>query len=817
LTTAGNNCGKREAERGHLKKLKSQKSKQERKGGRRKHTSTSPSAEPKAGQHSDKAQAPAKIIVLVSLVLVGLILYIYAPSWRYGFLTYDDAIYVSQNPQVSHGLTRQGFIWAFTTGHAANWHPVTWLSHMLDVQIFGMAAGLHHLINVIFHIANTLLLFWLLLRITGSSGRSAVIAALFAVHPLHVESVAWIAERKDVLSTFLGFLTIHAYVNYVRKPRQSTMLGVALIYALGLMAKPMLVTLPFLMILLDLWPLRRMHFEPRQLHVLKQLIFEKAPLFIFAGLSCIATVAAQSRGRAVASMQLFPLHLRAANAAVSYAVYIGKMLWPSNLIPSYFYRPSPAWLVLSSISILLLITIFAIRIGSRYPFVVAGWLWYLVSLFPVIGLLQVGVQARADRYTYIPIIGLFVIAVWGATELLNSRRQKIMLAVAAGSFVGLLAVAARNQVGYWKNDFTLWDHAVRTDPGNSYARSNYADALMSRGDLAGAVEQLTEALRITPLAETHDTLGIALYKRGLVSEALTHHYAAIRLNPQMASAHANLGIIFLSQKKIEEAAARFREALKLDPQNPEILYDSGLALTKLGKNEEAVALYKTALGMRPSDPALLGNILFALGKHGEAVEQYENSLKMKPDSASAEMQNSFGVALYKQGMLNEALPHYYEAIRIKPGFADPHSNLGIILSSQNRIQEGMAQFREALKLDPQNPEILYNLGLTLARRGNNEEAIMLYKAALEINPSYADARRELGNALFVRGKYGEAVEQYAISMKIKPDSAKTHNNMGLALRLLHREKEAVDQFHEALRIDPNCIEAQRNLADAAYR
>ena len=479
--------------------MKPQKGKQERKGGRRsygKRSSSGPSAESTAG-HPDKTRVPAKTIVLVSLVLIGLTLYVYAPSWRHGFLTYDDSIYVSQNDHVSQGLTKQGFIWAFTTGHAANWHPLTWLSHMLDVQTFGMAAGPHHLVNVILHIANALLLFWLLLRITGAWGRSAVIAALFAVHPLHVESVAWIAERKDVFSAFWGFLTLHVYVNYVRKPRQGTMLFVAVIFALGLLAKPMLVTLPLLMMILDLWPFRRIHFESGQFPILKRLIFEKTPLFILAGLSCIATIAAQSRGSAVASMELIPLHLRAANAVVSYAVYIGKMLWPSDLIPGYFYRPPAAWLVLLSISILLLISIFALRIGSRYPFVIAGWLWYLVSLLPVIGLIQVGTQARADRYTYIPIIGLFVIVVWGTTELLNTRRQIAALAAFACISGGFLAFAARNQVGYWKNDITLWEHAVRTDPGNGYARANYGMALKSRGDLTGAVEQLTEALRIT--------------------------------------------------------------------------------------------------------------------------------------------------------------------------------------------------------------------------------------------------------------------------------------------------------------------------------
>jgi protein O-mannosyl-transferase len=808
--------------------MKSQKRKLERKGGKRIYDKQSSSSMPleeedlKERGHFKNLQISPKIMLWVSLALVGVILYIYAPSWHFGFLDYDDQLYVSQNYQVSRGLTWQGSIWAFTTGHAANWHPITWLSHMMDVQIFGMAAGPHHVVNMVFHIANTLLLFWLLLRTTGAWGRSSMVAALFAVHPLHVESVVWIAERKDVLSAFLGIVTLHLYVNYIRRPQLRKMLLVAAVFALGVMAKPMLVTLPFLMILFDLWPLRRMKYQTGQGQTVKRLIGEKIPLFVLAVLSGIATLVAQSRGGAVSGFEAVSLFLRATNAVVSYLIYIVKMLWPSGLIPNYYLRPSPAWLVILSVLILISISLLVMRIGKRYPFVVTGWLWYLVSLLPVIGLIQVGMQARADRYAYIPTIGLFVIAIWGTAELLEGRRyKKPVLEVVACVLIGFLAVAARNQVGYWKNDITLWAHAIQTDPLNSVARANYGLALAARDDLAGAIEQLSESLRAAPLfAEAHNNLGWILHKQGRLSESLPHFYEAIRLKPTLPNAHANLGIVLLDQKKFGEADAQFREALRLNPRNLELLFAIGLALAKQGKNEEALMQYKAALDINPSYADAhreLGNALFGQGKYGEAIEHYRMSLKIQPDSAPAEIHNMLGVALFRQGRLSEALPHYYEAIRIKPNFSDAHANLGIILTAQDKIGEALAQFREALKLNPQDPVILYDLGLALAKQGKNEEALMQYKAALNINPSYADAHRELGNVLFVQEKYGEAVEHYRMSLSIQPDSAKTHNNLGLALMQLNRREEAIMHFNEALQIDPNCAEAQRNLAKIMHR
>jgi protein O-mannosyl-transferase len=802
--------------------MKPQKIQLKRKGGTLNHGEHSRSSMPPEGEalgergHSKNLQTSAKIIFCISLALAGVILYIYAPSWHFGFLKCDDPLYVSENYQVSRGLTWQGFIWAFTTGYAANWHPVTWLSHMIDVQIFGMAAGPHHLINMVFHIANTLLLFWLLLRTTGAWGRSAMVAALFAVHPLHVESVAWIAERKDVLSTFLGILTLHLYVNYIRRPHLRKMLLVAAVFALGLMAKPMLVTLPFLMILFDLWPLCRINYQPGQGQTLQRLLYEKIPLFILAVLSGIATLIAQSRGGTISSFEVTPLYLRATNTVVSYLMYIVKMLWPSELIPIYFYRPSPAWLIIISVLILILISLLAMRISKRYPFVVAGWLWYLVSLLPVIGLIQVGTQSRADRYTYIPLIGLFVIAAWGTAEFLEKRRyKKSMLAVVACILIGFLAGAARNQASRWKSDALLWEHAIRIDPHNSVARMNYGIVLADRGDLAGALEQFSESVRATPLfAEAHNNLGVTLFKQGRPGEALPHLYEAIRLKPRIANVHANLGAVLLEQKKVEEAVAHFREALKSDPQNPNTLYIIGLALAKQGKNEEALVQYRAALKSNPSHADAhreMGAVLFAQGKYGEAAEHYRMSLEIQPDSTPAEIHNMLGLALFKQSRLGEALPHYYEAIRIKPDFSDAHANLGIILSAQNKGGEAVAQFREALKRDPQNAEILYDLGLALAKQGKNEEALVQYEAALNSNPSYAEALRELGNVLFIQEKFGEAVEHYRKSLKIQPDSAKTHNNIGLALGMLNRKKEAIMHFNEALRIDPNCIEAQSNL------
>src|SRR6202167_1037861 len=527
--------------------------------------------------------------VCVALIAANLI--VYASAWHHGFVNYDDDDYVTTNPVVLRGLTWHGVAWAFTTGYAVNWHPLTWLSHMLDVQLYGLDPGLHHLTNLLFHIVNTLLLFGLLHRMTRALGRSAFVAGLFAVHPLHVESVAWVAERKDVLSTLFWMLTLWAYQEYARRPGLRRYWAVLLFFALGLMAKPMLVTLPFVLLLLDFWPLGRVGIGPNSAGgwalsrdgwaTMRRLVFEKLPLLALAVVSSIVTFAIHRRGGAVISFAAAPLHIRMANALVSYVAYIGKMLWPARLAVLYPYAQSlPLWWLAGAFLGLMGISFAVIRAGPRHPYLSVGWFWYLGTLVPVIGLIQVGDQAMADRYTYVPLIGLFIIVAWGVPELLvRWPFRRIALAAAAGLVILACAIAARGQLQYWENSSTLWTRALAVTTGNNIAHNNLGVSLADQGKLDEAIAHYSEALRIKPdYADAHNNLGAALADQGKVDEAIAHYSEALRIKPDYADAHDNLGVSLCDQGKLDEGIAHFNEALRIKPDSAKAHNNLGVAL-----------------------------------------------------------------------------------------------------------------------------------------------------------------------------------------------------------------------------------------------
>jgi tetratricopeptide (TPR) repeat protein len=629
--------------------------------------------------------ASSLIIILVVLALVILNLIIYAPSLQYGFLHFDDSKYVSENVAVSRGVHWNSVLWAFNIGYSANWHPLTWLSHMLDVQLFGMMAPGHHLTNVLLHIANSLLLFWLLYRTTCAWRRSAVVALLFAVHPLHVESVVWIAERKDVLSTLLWMLTFHAYVSYTRRPTLPGRLAILAAFALGLMAKPMLITLPFMLLLFDVWPLGRLNVSAGQWRPLMKLFVEKIPLFALSAISGIITVVAQFRGGAIQNLDMLPFSQRVANALASYLLYIAQMLWPRSLIAHYSYERIALWLAGIGLLILLLISALSLKVARRYPFILVGWMWYLCTLLPVIGLIQVGTQSRADRYTYVPFIGLFIIAAWGMPKLFTAGRYgNIGFGIATGILICTSTVLARNQVLYWENDLTLWGHAVQLAPRNYFARTNLGVALLSAGELDAALDQFGEALRIEPYAaETHNGLGIALFRKGLWKEAAFHYAEAIRLSPRFAEAHSNMGMLLGTLGKDEEAIAEFQTALRIDPQIPDIYYNLGFSLARLGKMDEAIAKYEEALRIKPANAdahAELGNAYFLKGELGSAMRQYRQALEINPELESAH--NNLGLALMNEKRFMEAIFQFREALRINPNNVEERKNLEAALEGQ---------------------------------------------------------------------------------------------------------------------------------------
>ncbi|MEW6599885.1 MAG: tetratricopeptide repeat protein [Nitrospirota bacterium] len=573
--------------------------------------------------------------IFISLFLVLATFAVYWQTAGHQFVTYDDGVYITENPHVKAGPTMDGVKWAFTTTRAGNWHPLTWLSLMLDVGMFGLYPGFHHLMNTAFHAANTVMLFLLLLRLTGAFWPSAFAAALFALHPLHVESVAWAAERKDVLSAFFWILTLLYYDKYVKHPGKLNYILVLCAFALGLMSKPMLVTLPLVMLLMDYWPLGRIRPGRKW-----RLILEKVPFLAVSAISSVVTIYAQQKGGAVASVKALPLSFRAVNALWSCVLYLGKMLWPVNLAVIYPI-PSSLTIVQGLLSGLLLavITGFTVRYAKQRPYLLTGWLWYLITLLPVIGLVQVGRQSMADRYTYIPFIGLFIIIAWGMQIIAGDKRFR-RAAVSAAACIILLVLTALTwrQIGYWKDSITLFSHAVETVDNNYIAHENLGYALAQSGRLDEAAYHYAEALRISPDYERALTgMGNVLVKQGKSKEGIYYTNRALVLNPDSAEAHFNMGFALMSEGRDMEAARHYSEGLRSDPENAEIHF-------------------------------ILGVILAEGGRLDDGISHFSEALRINPDFAEAHY--SLGVALLREGKLDESIRHFTEALRIKPDFAE---------------------------------------------------------------------------------------------------------------------------------------------------
>jgi Tfp pilus assembly protein PilF len=549
-------------------------------------------------------------VLLLSLGLVALIAFIYAPVRLFDFVTLDDPKYVSQNPHVLAGLTWQSVSWAFTSRWASYWIPFTWLSYLVEVQIFGVHAGVQHVTNVLLHAVDALLLFTWLRRATGALGRSALVAALFAVHPLHVESVAWITERKDVLSTCFLLLALLAYTAWVRRPSRARYLAVCLLFLAGLLSKPMLVTLPFMLLLCDVWPLARVPLDIRTRDARVRwwaLVWEKWPLVAIAAGASFIAYRMQDLGGATVPNDLFPLALRAANAVVSYVLYLGQTIWPARLYVLYPYPLSiPAWQTAGAIGVMVLVTIVAVRYVASQPYFAMGWFWYVGTLVPVIGFVQVGLQPRADRFTYVPLIGLFIALVWGAATVAARWRVPRPILVAAGVLVTLaFTVVARQQVESWRDAVALWTHAVALTPPADAAQAQFelGTALMGQGRRREAITHFTEAIRAKPdFSGAHGALGIALVQEGRKAEGQAEYEETLRLDPGIPEIQNNLGALLASDGKFAEALPHFQEAVRLKPDFEFAVANLGVTLARLGRRDEAIEALRAALRLNPGNP-----------------------------------------------------------------------------------------------------------------------------------------------------------------------------------------------------------------------
>jgi tetratricopeptide (TPR) repeat protein len=524
----------------------------------------------------------------------------------YPFVLYDDPLYIHGNPYASKGLTLSGIRWALTAFMGANWHPLTWISHMIDISLFGMDAGKHHLVNVLIHLVDTVLLFHVLRRMTGRIWECAMVAALFAVHPLHVESVAWVAERKDVLSALFFLLTLWAYARYCEKPGWRRYLAVFFTFAIGLTVKPMLVTLPFVLILLDFWPLARPFVLP-----------EKVPLLALSALSSCITYMAQAKGGALAPIADLPAWARLLNALGAYGGYLWKTVWPARLAAFYPHPMEAIPVGTTSAAVLALIvgTAFAMRQRRVRPYIAVGWLWYVGTLVPVAGFVQVGLQSMADRYTYIPLIGIFIAVAWGAGELAGRSGFRIPVAVAAVGWLAILAVVARNQAGYWRDTETLFTHSIETAGDSGFARNMLGASLAGDGKVREAERQYLKAILLRPeYADAYNNLGLLLYRDGRTKEAILDFREAIRSRPGFSEAYFNLGKALARDGADEEAAARFREAIRLKPDYPEAHNNLGVLLARRGDYPGAIDHFRRALRIDPDSVSAGANLRRALAQ-----------------------------------------------------------------------------------------------------------------------------------------------------------------------------------------------------------
>jgi len=642
----------------------------------------------------------------ICVALAGVVVLLYGQVAHHEFVTLDDRPYVYENPRVKGGLTAENVAWAFTAFHEGNWHPLTWLSHMVDAELWGLAPGPHHLTNVLLHALNAVLLFLALVVLTGATWRSALVAALFAVHPLRVESVAWVAERKDLLAGLFWILTLLAYAKYARSPSRGRFASVAALLALGLMAKPMLVTLPLVLLLLDVWPLGRW---PEK--TLAELAREKLPLLALSALSSVITAAAQKGGGAVLSLQKIEVGARVANALVSCGAYLLDTVYPARLAVLY---PHPALVAAEWASSLFAAAIGAAvllagitwgvwRQGRRRPYLTVGWLWYLGTLVPVIGFVQVGIQARADRYTYLPLIGVYIVAAWGLGDLSKRwERSRPFLPAGVGAALAALASLTWLQIGTWRDSETLYRHALSVTRNNYLIHNNLAAVLDYEGKPEEAVEEYRRALRAKPnFSYAHFNLGVLLARQGDPQGARQEYELALRYRPSYIEAHNNLAAILSSLGDTAGAEEHYQAVLRIDPDFAVTLYNSGALMLKNGDLAGARAQLEAAVRVNPQDAQALSALATALQRQGdleEATRRYEDTVRIDPGNFWAWY--NLGVIAARKGVLPRATECFTRAIGSRPSDAQAHNALATVLARQRRYQEAEPHFQEAVRLSP---------------------------------------------------------------------------------------------------------------------
>ena len=653
-----------------------------------------------------------QVLILISAALVAATLAAYEPVRHNGFVSYDDNIYITQNPNIKSGINLQSISWAFTKSHASNWHPLTWISHILDYKLFGLNASGHHLVNVLFHIANALLLFWILTKMTGTTWPSAFIAAVFALHPLQVESVAWAAERKTVLSGLFWFITIAVYIQYAKRPGIGRYILLFCVYALSIMAKPVVVTLPLVLLLLDYWPLERLNLvrPPAGKTVpARWLLVEKVPLLFLSIVLSTITFIVQRQGGAVIALEKVPVIYRVGNAFMSDVKYIGKFLWPSKLAVHYPF-PYPYFPKATAVYcalLIVLITVVSIYIGQRKRYAAVGWLWYIVTLVPMIGLVQAGSQAMADRYMYLPMIGLLIIFVLAVKDIISNRPGlKVFATVLSGVALFSLVILTRVQVRYWQNGITLFEHTLKVTKDNAPAEYHYGYALLDEGRFDEAIEHMSKSVQLRPTSlDARRGLGIALLKKGKCDEAIECFNEILERNKDYAAAYYYLAIAAGIQERYEDAIKNLEAALKIDPKYPDAHSRMGAMLLATGKTDEAFLYLNKAL-QTDSDPTEayinFGKVYYQLGRYELVIENWTKATRLHPDRTDI-LNNLASVLVEREEITSEdaikAIEYAQRACELtgykEAGFID---TLAFAYAAAGRFEDAVTTANKALDI-----------------------------------------------------------------------------------------------------------------------
>ena len=731
--------------------------------------------------------------LLISAVVAVATFAVYAQVIEFNFVIYDDNVYVYENERVRDGLTTESVIWAVTSIEQANWHPVTWWSHMVDCTLFGVsngAAGWHHLVNVAIHLVNSLLTFWLIRQMSGTSWTAGFVAAIFALHPLHVESVAWIAERKDVLSSMFWLLSMLAYLSWAGSAEQSGANLVDLFsrvwkhrwywvsftcLVLGLMAKPMLVTAPFLLLLLDYWPLQR------PLQAWNKYVAEKLPMFVVVVFSCVITYYAQKQGGAVKSVALDD---RVVNVVVSYARYFTKLFWPVDLAVLYPYRQgmwqTHDWVI--ALALLIFISV-AVWWWRKQRALTVGWLWFLGTLVPVIGLVHIGNHSIADRYMYVPMLGLLVMLVFGLCEVIAVRPfLRRLFCFVAPLVIVACATLTWCQIGHWKNSETLFRQAVEVTVDNTVM---------------------------------HTDLGVVLQGQGKLDEAISHFRTARKIDGDDIEPFNNLGVALHAAERLSESIAVFEEALSIHSNHPVILKNLGLALSANNQPNLAIDAYRKCLEANEVNAdvhAKLGNELLKAGQLQTAVDHFRLAVSYGPEDAT--YVNMLGAGLHQMGQLEEALAAYQKAVMLDPELYDAVINLSEVLAETKQELEGMKLVRQALSASPNSKALLQQFARLQRQQGDLEGALATYRQLIQVEPENVDAHNQAGNILASQSLIDEAVVHYREAVRLQPAASQPKYNLALMFHRAKRLKEAIQLYREVIRLDSNLPAVHNNLGVA---